>query len=96
MSNTPPDHEAGRSHRPRSASKRMLVGLVFFGLGLLLVAAGVVAVFLSMVNSTVIGVIAGLVGAVAGIVLNFTGLVLLYRAITGSAPQNPDASDDTP
>jgi hypothetical protein len=60
------------------------------------VAAGVVAVFLSLVNSTVIGVIAGLVGAVAGIVLNFTGLVLLYRAITGSAPQNPAASDDTP
>ncbi|MCP2032466.1 hypothetical protein L1277_002569 [Okibacterium sp. HSC-33S16] len=96
MSNTPPNDAPSRAPRPGNAQKRMLAGLVCFGLGLLLAAGGVVVVILSALDSAVLGAVLGVLAALVGIAVNFTGLVLLYRALTGSISKDPGSSEPTP
>ncbi len=75
--------------------RRMIVGLICFGGGLLLVAVSVVFTVLQLIESNPIALVPGIIAAVIGIAVNFTGLVLIYRAMTGTAPKDTDRHNDT-
>jgi uncharacterized BrkB/YihY/UPF0761 family membrane protein len=92
---TPPSNDAAAG-TPRQAHKRTIVGLICFGLGLLVVAGAVIVMILSLIEANPIGLVPGILGALVGIALNFTGLVLLYRALTGATAKNRGGSDVTP
>ena len=74
----------------------MIRGLVFFVLGLLIVAGAVVFIIVSLLGSHPIGLVPGALGALLGIGINFYGLTLIYRAISDSTPKSGEGERETP
>jgi hypothetical protein len=77
---------ATRASRPRLAS-----GILTFGFGMLLAAAGIVGVLIGAVQGPGWLIAAGIGALVIGLGTAFLGMVLLYRALVApaSGPRPP-------
>jgi len=71
---------ATRASRPRLAS-----GILTFGVGMLLAAAGIVGVLIGAVSGPGWLIAAGIGALIVGLGVAFLGMVLLYRALVAPA-----------
>jgi formate/nitrite transporter FocA (FNT family) len=63
-------------------SSATLVGVVCFGVGLLIVAGGVLLAAQWLFTGDIVPLIVGLLLVIVGVTTNIAGLVLLYRGAT--------------
>ncbi|WP_411719648.1 hypothetical protein [Mycetocola sp.] len=92
------DHEnpdAASPPPPRMFSRATLTGVVCFGIGLLVVAGGVLLAAQWLFAGDVVALFVGLLLVFVGIATNITGLVLLYRGATRPG-QGTENRNETP
>ena len=77
------DADSPPVEHPRVLTSSVVAGIVCFGIGLLILAGGVLLCLLWFLTLNPMSLVIGIPLALVGLGVNATGLVLLYRGATG-------------
>ena len=77
------DADTSQAEHPRLLTSSVAIGIVCFGVGLLVLAGGVLLCLLWFITMNPMSLFFGIPLALIGFGVNVLGLVLLYRGVTG-------------